>query len=446
MIPVFCAFALVLAACTGTQDAAVPENPDVEPEPELLERAERDETPGEGVSEEVPVSNLEPTSPSGLTVLSTADGTIELEWEASREDGVSLYRVLRTASGSRPQQFDVEATTFSDTGLDDGDIFSYRVVAIRGSEESEPSETVIAQVGIDTNPPQRPGQPEIVETAAAQSLTWTGTRDVSGIDRYVLNREVDGVVTELDAGPEIAFEDDLPAGTIATYSVVAVDGAGNASEASRSTTLLTGTPSDRLVVVVSAQADAGDNEDTARLERELLENGYRISWFEDGVFDSNNTTSEDLILLLGDIEGQGFDWNVFFTDATVVGLKAPFVQAAGFIAEPPKLDRVAQLTYVSPENGSRVVSHTTINEPRPVTFLLPAEQVEDLQVFALPAWSDVLAIGGIIPQGGELATGDPAIGCRAFFPGNIDSLAETSTAGYEVLLEFVSDVANTCGA
>ena len=55
-----------------------------------------------------------------------------------------------------------------------------------------------------------------------------------------------------------------------------------------------------------------------------------------------------------------------------------------------------------------------------------------------------IAVAGLIRTGGELANGKQAPGCRAFFPGNVDSLAEQSNAGWELLIEFVSDVSDVC--
>ena len=435
------ALALVMAACTGGESEAQVE----ETAPDLLEPAEVEDF---GAGEVIDISEItgEPSPPSGLRIVSTTEGTIEIAWDASREEGVSRYEIIRSGVGGASSRIDVTGNSYTDSGHEDGDIFSYRVVAIRDGVESAPSETVTAQVGVDTNPPRRPGRPEVTETAGAQTLTWTPTEDVSGIAGYLLTREVDGEVTQIEVpGTETTYRDDLPAGTVATYAVIAVDGSGNASEPSRSTTLLTGTQADRVIVVVSAQATAGATTETARLERELLEAGYTISWFEDGAFDSNVTTSDDIVLLLGDVVGEGFDWNIFATDATVVGLKASFIQASGILDTPPKLDRLAQVTYAAPDSPARVVSITTTTRPRPVVYLPANEQLPDLDVWALPAWSDTIAVAGIIDQGGELATGRLAPGCRAFYPGNTGSLAETSAAGWDLLIEFVGDVEAACG-
>ena len=72
------------------------------------------------------------------------------------------------------------------------------------------------------------------------------------------------------------------------------------------------------------------------------------------------------------------------------------------------------------------------------------EQIPDLQVWATPSFSAEIAVAGLLPQGAELANGDLAPGCRAFYPGNTDSLTESTEAGWDVLIEFVSDIEEAC--
>lgn len=436
-IVLLCAFALVLASCSSTGEATL-----VQPEEqETLEPAERTGQVGSETTEQVPVGLIAPT---GLTVVSTTDDAIVIEWDPFSEAEVSGYRIIRVASGGAVTEFETESNSFADSGLVEGDVFSYRVVAIGADSESSPSAVVTARVGLDTTPPRRPGRPVVVDSAEGQSISWTSSIDESGIANYVLSRELDGEIEEIVVEGETRFTDDIEPGQVVTYTVQAVDGVGNRSEPSRNTTLLTGTPSDRVVIVVSAQPTASDSTETARLQSELLEAGFTISWFEDGEFDSNIARSDDTVLLLGDVEGEGFDWNVFSSDATVIGLKSAFIQAGGFLDTPPKLDRIGSISYDPPAKESRDVTVSVLAEPKPVVFIPENEQIPDLEVWATPSFSDTTAVAGLIQSGGELANGLEAPGCRAFYPGNTDSFTESTDAGWDVLVEFVSDVEEAC--
>lgn len=392
----------------------------------------------------LPLVDEPPPAPTGLFVVSTSDARIELAWNPSRSSSVTGYEIMRIGSGVT-EHFTTPAPTFVDDNLEDGSVYTYTVAAVSDAGTSPRSDSVTARVGIDSSPPTVPGRPHPIESdEATMALTWRSSRDIAGIAKYVVTRTIDGVATEFDVEIEEFIDEDVAAGIIATYSVRAVDSNGNTSEEGRSVTVLTGSTSDDIVMVVSAVADPAADPNTDRLRQALLDAGFIVSWFEDGLFDANLTDPGDVVLLLGDVEAEGFDWNIFTTDATVIGLKSMFVQAGGITDNPPKLDRLAQLTYMPPGDVAREVSLTTTGRPKPVVYIPVDEQLPDLQVWARPVWSNDIAVAGLVSAGGELANEKPSPGCRAFFPGNSDSLAEQSDRGWELLIEFVSDISDAC--
>lgn len=436
-IVLVCAVVFVLAGCSSSGDSAL-----VRLEPEgTLEPAERTGTTDASSSSGTPTGLQAPT---GLTVTSTTEYAIAIEWDEFASSDVDRYRILRVAAGGAVAEFETVSNSFSDDGLDEGDVYSYRVVAIRGNSESSPSTAVTARVGLDTSPPERPGRPVVDDHAGAQSIRWTPSIDESGIAHYLLSREIDGHIEQIMVEDATTYVDDIEAGRVVTYVVQAVDGVGNISEPSRNTTFLTGTPSDRVVIVVSAASHPSETANTARLQSELLAAGFTLSWFEDGDFDSNIASSDDTVLLLGDVEGDGFDWNIFGSDATVIGLKSAFIEAGGFLDTAPKLDRIRSINYVAPDKNPRIVTVSVLAEPKPVVYIPDNEQLPDLEVWATPSFSSTSAVAGLIPEGGELASGTDAPGCRAFYPGNTDSFTESTDAGWDVLVEFVTDVEQAC--
>ena len=320
------------------------------------------------VTDTSPVIDETPAPPTGLTVVSTADGTIELVWEPSRSEAVTSYEITRVGR-SITDRFQVEETVYRDTGLADDDVYTYSVAAVGPGGTSARSDSVTARVGVDENPPTVPGRPRIVDSPdATVVLEWSESADISGVANYVIARTVAGENEELiTAAPELF--DDIEPGVVATYAVAAVDGNGNRSEFSRSVTLLTGSASDRIVIVVSGTADPASDPDTNRLRALLFDAGYVVSWFDDRAFDSNLTSTDDLVLLLGDVQADGFDWNVFSTDSDIIGLKSMFMEASGLTENPPKLDRLAQLDYLPPGGEPREVILTTTGRPKPVVYV-----------------------------------------------------------------------------
>ncbi|MFT7474809.1 MAG: hypothetical protein ACI81L_001741 [Verrucomicrobiales bacterium] len=435
-VAILATLALLASACTGSGSGATSST--------TPSRSEPDSTNVPVTAEPLPDIPSEPGEPLGVIVVSTADGSVELAWEESRDATVTSYEIVRVSPGGRTERFDVESPAFVDSGLEDGDVYTYQIVAVGESGRSEGSVAVTAKVGVDSNAPKAPGRPSAVESAAGVTIEWSGVTDLSGIANYIVTRTIGGVPTDFDVGSESSFTDDVDAGLVATYSVRAVDTAGNESERSRNTTVLTGTAADRVVVVVSAEAAPENTPATERLQRSLLEAGFVTAWFEDDIFDSNITSEEDVVLLLGDVQGPGFDWNVFATNATVIGMKSLFFEASGITANAPKLDRLAQLDYVPPAGLPREVVLTTTPEPRPVVYIPLNEQLPSLQTWARPVWSDDIAVAGLIPADGELANEKLAPGCRAFYPGNPSSLAEQTDAGWELLVEFIDGIAKAC--
>ena len=401
------------------------------------------EAPEEVEVAEIPEIDEAPSTPAGLVVAANEGGEVTLQWDDSRDESVTGYELTRVASIGGSDVFETTETTFTDSELNDGDIFTYSVAAVGSGGTSDRSEPVSVLVGTDTDAPSRPGTPRTVESADGVSLTWRASTDFSGIDRYVVTRILDGETTEIEA-PEPMLEDDIAAGQVVTYAVRAVDGAGNESENTRNVTLLSGTAADGVIVVVSAIADPATDEDSTRLRSALLEQGYTVTWFEDEVFDSNITTSDDLVLLVGDVEGQGFDWNLFGTDAHTITLKSIFLVSSGITVDPPKLDRLTQIDYAPPGEDPRAVTLTFVERPRVSVAIPELELIPDLEVWATQAGASDVTVAGLIQTGGELANEREAPGCRAFFPGHPDSLGEQGDAGWDTLVEFVDSVSNTC--
>lgn len=428
--------AMVAAACTsGEGSSSNTTTPDTTPDSvaiddlQTADDADVDETP---------------TPPLGLTVVNTSDGSIELLWEASRSENVTGYEITRVGRIGTTERFEVGGTSFVDTGLDDGEIFSYAVAAVSPAGQSARSETVSAQVGVDSNPPTTPGRPSVIENAdASVGISWADSRDISGVANYIVRRTAGEETVDIET-TEPQLLDDIEPGIIASYAVAAVDGNGNESEFSRSITVLTGRTSNRILIVVSQQADPAADVHTDRLHTDLLEAGYVVSWFEDDVFDANVTDSGDVVLLLGDVEGEGFDWNIFGTDATIIGLKSMFVQAGGITENPPKLDRTAQLDYTPPGGDEREVILTNTARPKPVVIVPANEQVETLEIWGRVVWDNSIAVAGLIQKGDLLANDKEAPGCRAFFPGNPGSLAEQTEDAWALLYEFIDGVEQAC--
>ena len=162
--------AVVFTACGGA-DVATPATTTAAP------------TTTEQPPESLPIVEAEaPTTPTGVTVVDTRNGTIELVWDASRDQSVTGYELTRVDSRGAIERINLEAPAFTDEGLEDGEIVTYRVAAVSPAGISAGTESITARVGEDTSAPTIPGRPQTIEGEdSTVALSWSVSRDVSGI-------------------------------------------------------------------------------------------------------------------------------------------------------------------------------------------------------------------------------------------------------------------------
>ena len=137
-----------------------------------------------------PEPDPEDLAPSGLSakVVSDDDGVIEgvaLAWDAPAEDAASVtgYEILRAVGDGEM------ATLVADTGSADtshtdakateaGESYAYRVKALRGEEESQPSDRAVAFIPKATPVEPEPGIAERQTT----TVVWSATLSVNDIE------------------------------------------------------------------------------------------------------------------------------------------------------------------------------------------------------------------------------------------------------------------------
>ncbi|WP_448611762.1 fibronectin type III domain-containing protein [Geodermatophilus sp. URMC 60] len=169
-----------------------------------------------------PADRKAPAAPTGL-VATAGDGRVTLVWSANREPDLAGYAVLRDGV-----QIDtLTGTTFTDTGLVNGSLYSYEIVAVDTSANaSKPSKPEVARP-VDSTPPAVPAGFTAVRGDGRVALSWTanGEPDLAG---YVLLR--DGVRIDTPTGTTYTDTGLVNDRTYA-YELVAVDARGNRSDA-----------------------------------------------------------------------------------------------------------------------------------------------------------------------------------------------------------------------
>lgn len=176
-----------------------------------------------------------PSTPTGLTV--QANGTTaNLAWTASTDNvGVTDYQIFRSPNpGQLGNQIGTgPSTTYSDSGLPDGDFFYYvKAVDAAGntSWRSGFKSTTIGGV-LDTERPSTATGLVALVTQGSNDvvLSWNAASDNVGVTAYRLYRSTtaNGVANLVASSPSTAFTDASLADGSYWYYVRAVDAAGN---------------------------------------------------------------------------------------------------------------------------------------------------------------------------------------------------------------------------
>jgi chitodextrinase len=175
-----------------------------------------------------------PTTPTGLTATAVSNTQINLSWAPSTDNvGVTGYRVIRNGSLLTTLG---NLTTFQDTGLNAATTYTYGVQALDAAGNLSPQSTAASattQPTPDTTPPTTPSNVSAsVISATKISITWSASTDNVGVVGYRVYRN--GVLLTTVGNVTTAQDTGLLPSTTYTYSVDAIDGAGNASGKSTS--------------------------------------------------------------------------------------------------------------------------------------------------------------------------------------------------------------------
>jgi chitodextrinase len=179
-----------------------------------------------------PSDTTAPSVPGGLNATAISTSQIDLSWSASTDNvGVAGYRVYQGGT----QIGTTSATFFSSTGLSASTAYTYTVAAYDAagnvSGQSSPATASTLAPSGDTQPPTVPMA--LVASAVSSSqidLSWTASTDNVGVTAYQVSRG--GVLIGTVTSGTSYSDTGLSASTAYSYTVVALDAAGNASAAS----------------------------------------------------------------------------------------------------------------------------------------------------------------------------------------------------------------------
>jgi len=182
-----------------------------------------------------------PTVPTGLTATSASCSQVNLAWAASTEtggSGLKGYNVYK--NGTYLKQ--VATTSISDTGLSALTTYSYTVSAVDNagnqSTQSSPSSATTPACPDATAPSVPTGLTATATSCSEVSLSWSASTDTGGSGLKGYNVYKNGVFLKQVATTSTT-DTGLSASTSYSYTVSAVDNAGNQSAQSSPSSAMT---------------------------------------------------------------------------------------------------------------------------------------------------------------------------------------------------------------
>lgn len=174
-----------------------------------------------------PADTSPPSQPGNLAATGTTDTSVSLGWSAATDDvGVDHYEIDRDGSAVAT----TAATSYTDTGLTPSTLHAYSVTAVDAAGNRSTAATTTATTAADTTPPGAPtGLGAGSVTVSQAQLSWNASTDDVGIAGYRVYRNGAQIGTTTAA----SYTDTTVAAAMTySYTVTALDAAGNESPSS----------------------------------------------------------------------------------------------------------------------------------------------------------------------------------------------------------------------
>jgi chitodextrinase len=195
-----------------------------------------------------------PSVPGSVNASAVSSSQINLSWVAST-DNVAVTGYVVRRNGAVIVTTPANVTTYQNTGLAASTTYSYTVQAQDAegnvSSQSAPA-SATTQAVMDTTPPSIPAGLSAVPISPSQiNLSWSASTDDMAVTGYRVYR---GGVLLTTVGNVTAFQNTgLAPATVYSYTVQALDAAGNASAQSAPATATTLTPGSINVSLVASR-------------------------------------------------------------------------------------------------------------------------------------------------------------------------------------------------
>lgn len=229
-----------------------------------------------------PTDTTAPAAPAGVKATAD-DGTVTLTWDANDESDLKDYQVFRTTGGKITRVATVAKSirSFTDRDVQNGTTYLYFVTAVDSAGNASGPSAVVAANPIDTKAPDAPEGLRAKAGDGAVVLTWQPNSDGDLASYQIFRTATAGLkglavaepepLATVEAGTETYTDETAKNGTAYSYTLRAVDKAGNVSQPSAAA----------LATPVDESAPAAPQN----LDAEAAEGRITVTWSPNGESD-----------------------------------------------------------------------------------------------------------------------------------------------------------------
>ncbi len=207
-----------------------------------------------------------PTAPSNVTTVATAYNNIRINWTKSNDNvGVAWYQIRRSKAGGPIYVIKTIAASnlvFNDNTVSPSTKYSYSVVAEDAAHNASPvsnTSSSTTPAHSDTTAPTTPTNLTATEISTSQvNLSWTASTDNVGVAAYIINRTGGSGPTSFLSQTNSFGDGTVASGNSYSYTVEALDNAGNTSPASAPASVTITNSSVALVINKASSAPTID--------------------------------------------------------------------------------------------------------------------------------------------------------------------------------------------
>ena len=174
------------------------------------------------------LDDKDPSKVLNLTVKDVHNGNLSLSWSAAFDNSgfIHHYEIFRDDVFLNTST----STSYLDTGLVIGQLYTYKVRAWDAANNSGPFSDNVSNISTDTLPPSKVKNLQVFDALNGKlQLTWNAAKDNVGVHNYEIfrdNKSIDNT-TSLNY-----LDKNLTNGVLYKYNVRAIDAAGNIGELS----------------------------------------------------------------------------------------------------------------------------------------------------------------------------------------------------------------------